>query len=90
VEKSHLNVVFGYLAVLLGYLCLQQPVREKFRSGHSAKNMGPLLDSIREFVRHHKTMESQLYENEEGREGQTGWEKLEALAHQLEDEAACD
>ncbi|RYP41142.1 hypothetical protein DL769_011641 [Monosporascus sp. CRB-8-3] len=89
VEKSHLNVVFGYLAVLLGHLCLYAPVRQRFRASHSAKSMGPLLESIREFVHHHKTMESQIYEGGDGH-GQTGWAEIEALARQLEDEAAYD
>ncbi|RYP48972.1 hypothetical protein DL768_005244 [Monosporascus sp. mg162] len=89
VEKSHLNVVFGYLAVLLGHLCLYAPVRQRFRASHSAKSMGPLLESIREFVHHHKTMESQIYEGGDGH-GQSGWAEIEALARQLEDEAAYD
>ncbi len=52
--------------------------------------MGPLLESIREFVHHHKTMESQIYEGEDGPHGQSGWAEIEALARQLEDEAAYD
>ena len=90
VEKSHLNVGFAYLAVLLGHLCLYAPVRQKFRSSHAAKSMGPLLESIREFVHHHKTMESQIYEGEDAPRGQSGWAEIEALARQLEDEAAYD
>ena len=31
-EKTQLNVAFGYLSTLLGYLCLYPPIRERFIS----------------------------------------------------------
>lgn len=83
-------MAFGYLAVLLGNLCLYAPARHKFRSSHAAKSMGPLLESIREFSHHHKTMESQTDEGEDDTHGQSGWAEMEALARKLEDEAAYD
>ncbi|KAK8041159.1 hypothetical protein PG994_014166 [Apiospora phragmitis] len=92
--KSQLNVAFGYLAVLLGYLSLLKPFRVAFRASHSKKNMRPLLDSIREFVVHHKVMEAALKDAVEG-DGQEGYtdklpDKLQLLVEQIENESAFD
>jgi hypothetical protein len=57
VEKTQLNVAFGYLAVLLGYLCLSEPVRKRFSHKNHSKGLGCLLDSIREFIALHRTID---------------------------------
>lgn len=49
-EKSQLNVAFGYLSVLLGYMSLFDGVRQRFSSMHKAGNLMPLLEAIREFT----------------------------------------
>jgi hypothetical protein len=90
VEKTHLNVVFGYLAVLLAYLCLHAPVRDRFRESHRTKSLDPLFESVREFVHHHRTMESQISEHDDSNPEQSGWEKLQALVNQLENDASYD
>ncbi|KAH7033015.1 wings apart-like protein regulation of heterochromatin-domain-containing protein [Microdochium trichocladiopsis] len=91
VEKSHLNVVFGYLTILLGYLALYQPVREKFRRSHPGKNMEPLLESIREFMFYHKKMESLAGgEDEDEAPKNAEWQSLQKLAYSIEDEARMD
>ncbi|KAI1377345.1 hypothetical protein F4677DRAFT_53804 [Hypoxylon crocopeplum] len=91
-ETSHLNVAFGYLSVLLGYLALYPPVRQKIRSNHSAKSIGPLLGSIREFITHHRKVEQQnVDEAEDGSRGHSSYtERLQDLVQQLEDQAAYD
>ncbi|KAL7625463.1 hypothetical protein AAE478_004683 [Parahypoxylon ruwenzoriense] len=90
-ETSHLNVAFGYLSVLLGYLALYPPVRQKIRSSHSAKSIGPLLDSIREFIIHHRKVEQSADESEDGSRSHSSYtERLQDLVHQLEDQAAHD
>jgi len=91
VEKSQLNVVFGYLTILLGYLALYPPVRDKFRKSHPGKNMQPLLESIREFMLLHKKMES-LSGGDEDEESSknTEWQSLQKLAYSIEDAAAQD
>ncbi|KAI5862844.1 hypothetical protein GGS23DRAFT_71163 [Durotheca rogersii] len=89
-ETSHLNVAFGYLSVLLGYLALYAPVRQKIRSGHSTRSIEPLLDSIREFIIHHRKVESADV-GEDGTQDQSGYtERLQDLVHRLEDQAAHD
>ncbi|KAI1391145.1 uncharacterized protein F4822DRAFT_175815 [Hypoxylon trugodes] len=92
VETSQLNVAFGYLSVLLGYLALYPPVRQKIRSAHKAKSIGPLLDSLREFITHHKKVESQNgEEDDEDPQDHHGYtERLQDLVRQLEEQAARD
>jgi hypothetical protein len=53
-EKTKLNVAFGYLSILLGHLCLHQPIRERFMSIHSKRNLDPLIESIRLFIILHR------------------------------------
>ncbi|KAK8101555.1 hypothetical protein PG999_011929 [Apiospora kogelbergensis] len=89
--KSQLNVAFGYLAVLLGYLSLLKPFRNAFRASHSKKSMKPLLDSIREFVAHHKVMEATLKEAVGEGDVHGGYtDKLQLLVEQIENESILD
>ncbi|KAI1491126.1 hypothetical protein F5X96DRAFT_495791 [Biscogniauxia mediterranea] len=90
-EKSHLNVAFGYLSVLLGYLSLHAPVRQKLKANHSARSIGPLIDSIREFIAHYEKVESAMDESESSAKAHSSYtERLQALVHQLEGEAIYD
>lgn len=84
-ETSHLNVAFGYLSVLLGYLALHPAVRQKLRSNLSTKNIAPLLDSIREFIAHHKKVEQTVEQTEDGSESQSSYtDRLQELVYQLQ------
>lgn len=51
-EKTRLNVALGYLAILLGYLCLETPARSRFTSRQRNGNLLPLASCIREFLAH--------------------------------------
>ncbi|KAK6848887.1 hypothetical protein PG995_012720 [Apiospora arundinis] len=89
--KSELNVAFAYLAVLLGYLALLKPFRIAFRASHAKKSMKPLLDSIREFVAHHKVMEATLKEAVGEGDAHGGYtDKLQLLVEQIENESILD
>ncbi|KAH8156659.1 hypothetical protein CIB48_g11588 [Xylaria polymorpha] len=90
-EKTHLNVAFGYLSVLLGYLSLHGPVRHKLIHSHSAKSIGPLVGSIREFIAHYEQVENAMSESDDGG-GHPGTyiERLQELVQQLEEKAAHD
>lgn len=87
-------MAFGYLAILLGYLSLHQPFRATFRKSHSSKSMGPLLDSIREFIKHHEVMEATLQENsimdDDARVHGGYTDKLLKLVEQIENDAVFD
>jgi len=90
-EKTHLNVAFGYLSVLLGYLALYGPVRQKFISKHAARSIGPLIGSIREFIAHYEQVENALSgDDDETRSHGSYVKQLEELVQQLENDAAHD
>ncbi|KAI0852271.1 wings apart-like protein regulation of heterochromatin-domain-containing protein [Daldinia vernicosa] len=90
-ETSHLNVAFGYLSVLLGYLALHPPVRQKIRSNHSTKSITPLLDSLREFITHSKKVEQNIGEDDDGsRDHSSYMERLQDLVRQLEEQSIYD
>jgi hypothetical protein len=57
VEKTQLNVAFGYLAVLLGYLALSSSVRQLISSKSSGQGLRNLIGSIQEFIAHHRTLD---------------------------------
>ncbi|KAI1129463.1 wings apart-like protein regulation of heterochromatin-domain-containing protein [Nemania abortiva] len=90
-EKTHLNVAFGYLSVLLGYLALHRPIRQKLISSHSARSIGPLIGSIREFIAHYEQVENAISESDDGDRRHGSYvERLQELVQQLEDKAAHD
>jgi len=79
IQKTQLNVALGYLSILLGYLCLSQPILERFASVHPRKSLQPLIDSINEFIDfHHKVANAQ----QEGDFAALG--RLKNLVSQLE------
>ncbi|ROW08886.1 hypothetical protein VMCG_02794 [Cytospora schulzeri] len=86
VEKSQLNVAFGYLSLLLGYMSLYEPVRQRFSSMHKAGNMVPLLDSIREFIAYHRMTDDAIAQTGEGQAPlySSFTTKLQGLVERLE------
>ena len=60
-DKSRLSVALGYLAVLLGYLCLSKRVRELVGSDDSIRG---LVGSIRDFAAMYRVVDSKAHELE--------------------------
>ncbi|KAK2072248.1 hypothetical protein P8C59_006616 [Phyllachora maydis] len=86
-EKSQLNVAFGYLSVALGYLCLHRDVRDAFESVHSKRTLAPLVDAVREFMRYHQLLAANAMDAghaEEARQHSPATQRLERLVGQLE------
>ncbi|KAH8683095.1 wings apart-like protein regulation of heterochromatin-domain-containing protein [Tricladium varicosporioides] len=84
VVETHKNVAFGYLSVLLGYLALLPAISDRVREREPRKTLRPLLASIEEFIVHHKTVDSQIEEDEDGHNPQSGLtERLESLVNKL-------
>lgn len=79
-EKTQLNVALGYLSILLGYLCLHEPIKESFVRVHPKKSLQPLLDSVNEFIALHIKAAGV---NGEGGEGGGSIERLKGLSEQL-------
>ncbi|KAF4634660.1 hypothetical protein G7Y89_g3445 [Cudoniella acicularis] len=84
VVETQKNVAFGYLSVLLGYLALLPAISERIRVQQPRKTLRPLVASIEEFIGHHKTVDSQIAEDEDGHNPHSGLtERLESLVHKL-------
>ncbi|KAL2133549.1 hypothetical protein VTI74DRAFT_2161 [Chaetomium olivicolor] len=81
-EKTQLNVALGYLSILLGYLCLSDPIRDRFVTVHPKKSIQPLLDSVNDFIAvNRKAAEGQ---GDEGAKQSSGsLARLQNLADQL-------
>lgn len=58
VEKTQLNVAVGYLAIVLGFLSLTAPVRQRLESMGRMDGPGRLGDSIAEFIAFYETVNS--------------------------------
>ncbi|KAF3760220.1 hypothetical protein M406DRAFT_283313 [Cryphonectria parasitica EP155] len=86
VEKSQLNVAFGYLSLLLGYMSLYEPVRQRFSSMHKGGNITPLLDSIREFIIYHRAADSSIAQDggDQSSQYSSFTTKLQGLVERLE------
>lgn len=84
-EESESNVAIGFLAVLLGNLCLNRCMRQKIRSHLPYHDMNVLTDQIKEFIHYHKRVDSKLNEEFEGVEGQETMDNYTArLMHVVE------
>lgn len=83
-EKTQLNVAFGYLSTLLGYLCLYPPIRERFVSIYSKSSLEPLLDSLREFIIFHKLAAHGMDGDVSSNPQANAADRLQLLVDQLE------
>lgn len=89
-EKAQLNVALGYLAILLGYLCLREPIRERFISVHPKKSIQPLVDSLNEFIVYHQRVEEAQGGSGETKEGDesSAMARLQRLVSVLKSESS--
>lgn len=46
-------MAFGYLSVLISYLCIDEMTRDKVSSSLQGKTLKQLLDSVEEFMHYH-------------------------------------
>jgi len=70
VEESEVSVVIGFLAVLLGMLCLNTTVRSQIRSQLPNQQLHLLLENMKEFARIHEHVDKKTASRFEGSEGQ--------------------
>ncbi|CAK7222405.1 hypothetical protein SBRCBS47491_004855 [Sporothrix bragantina] len=82
-EKSQLNVAFAYLSILLGYLCLHDPIYQAFRRLSPSGSLKPLLESIRQFIILHDQI-GKAENSEHGAEASHFTARLRALAQELD------
>ncbi|KAF2765945.1 hypothetical protein EJ03DRAFT_193921 [Teratosphaeria nubilosa] len=85
-DASQTNVAFGYLAVMLANLCMDNDVREFICERLPGKNLDLLVSAVEEFVRHHQRVDA-LGLGMDGVEGREVWgaftEKLKAVLGRL-------
>ena len=84
-EKTQLNVALGYLAILLGYLCLETPVGARFTSRQRNGSLLPLASSIREFLAHSNKAEDMAADGGQTSGSSRQSRRLEALIRRLEE-----
>ena len=91
ITQTHSNVAFGYLAVLLGTLCLNAQIRTRVSCHLPGGSLWSLSDAVREFLSYHRKVDAQLgigSEREGGKEGEMGekglTERLEGMVRRLE------
>jgi hypothetical protein len=86
-EKTSLNVAFGYLGILLGHLCLHQPIRERFMSIYSKRTLEPLLESIRIFITLHRVTLAAMEDGSGSKSDTNAADRLQSLVDQLESQS---
>jgi hypothetical protein len=72
VEEANLNVTFGYLAVLLGYLALTKDTARRIRLGLPGQSLKPLIIAVDEFIDHHRKVDTQSRDGVEVQSSQSG------------------
>lgn len=65
-REASLNVAFGYLSVLLSYLCLNKTVRFMVISQLQGGSLKQLLDAVQEFLHYHREIDADIHQDEEG------------------------
>ncbi|KAI9746438.1 MAG: hypothetical protein M1818_000151 [Claussenomyces sp. TS43310] len=84
VEDSHRNVAFGYLSVLLGFLCLSSDIQKRVRRQLGTASLQPLTASIEEFISHHKRVDDLFEYDADGFNPQVGLtERLQRMVTKL-------
>ncbi|KAL8739275.1 MAG: hypothetical protein Q9181_000005 [Wetmoreana brouardii] len=63
-EETAFNVAFGYLSVLLSYLCVEEEARIMVMNRLEGKNLQPLLDAVEEFLQYHRQIDEELGQTE--------------------------
>ncbi|OBT78544.1 hypothetical protein VF21_01019 [Pseudogymnoascus sp. 05NY08] len=84
VEEASLNVPFGYLAVLLGYLALAKDTARQIRPGLPGHTLKPLIVAVSEFIDHHRQVDTESGDGVEVQNSQSGLtEKLSRMLARL-------
>ncbi|KAI9826845.1 MAG: hypothetical protein M1832_005784 [Thelocarpon impressellum] len=85
VEETHLNVAYGYLAVLLGNLCLHAGVKQHVRTKLPGGTLRSLSAAVREFLHYHMKVDDQLHASQGEESPQDGFtERLQAVVDSLD------
>ncbi|ORX91472.1 hypothetical protein BCR34DRAFT_608999 [Clohesyomyces aquaticus] len=87
-EESQSSVAIGYLAVLLGNLCLNGTVRREVCTRLPGQKIDMLVDKVREFAQYNERVDRMTRGQFEGEEGRETWQnftiRLMLVAERLE------
>lgn len=83
-EQSQTNVGYGYLAVLLGNLCLNESAKDAIRALLPRQDLSTVIRAVEEFVQYHQRVDKQAFDGEDGKEvWKTFTERLMAVAERI-------
>ena len=84
-QESRLNVPFGYVAVLLVCLCLNQNIRRRVARELEGGQLRQLLDTVDKFLLYHGKVAEQLDESDQNADRSPDFVgRVQAVARQLE------
>lgn len=66
-------MAFGYLSVLISYLCINNAVRQRVSSHLQGQTLKPLVDAVEEFLHYHEQIDEETHLNDENKEGKEGF-----------------
>lgn len=86
-EEISTNVAFGYLAVLLSYVCVNKSARAYACSQLQGGTLDQLLRAMKEFLQYHNSIDQEIYDSGGDVDVTAGFtSRLQRLVDKLEDE----
>ncbi|MCJ1471212.1 hypothetical protein MMC07_009860 [Pseudocyphellaria aurata] len=83
-KETSFNVAFGYLSVLLSYLCVNQEVRLRVSSRLRGRTLGQLLDAVDEFLHYHRQIDEEIYQDDGEMDVKAGFiDRLQRMVNEL-------
>lgn len=80
-------MAFGYLSVLLSYLCVNEIVRQRVTSLFQQQTLKPLLDAVEEFLQYHRQIDDEVCHSDEEIDVRTGFiDRLQRVVNELKRE----
>lgn len=77
-------MAFGYLSVLLSYLCADQEVRLRVSSRLKGRTLKQLLDAVDEFLHYHRQVDDEIYQNDGEMDVRAGFiDRLQRMVNEL-------
>ncbi|MCJ1433797.1 hypothetical protein MMC27_003162 [Xylographa pallens] len=65
-KEIRFNVPFGYLSILLSFLCLSASIRQRIRSRLRGQMLSTIFSAAEEFLQYHRQITDEIPEAEEG------------------------
>ncbi len=77
-------MAFGYLSVLISYLCIDDTIRDKVGSNLQGSTLKQLLDSVEEFMHYHTQVDDEVPQQELELDGKANFlRRLRSVIHEL-------